>query len=350
MPDRNAGYRRWVRTSAVLGIAVGAGCAGTVFSPSNDTALGRLSPAPARAMASPAAAFYVGESIGTAQKPYAVAEYARDAKGNAVPLRALLLSGAMFGIDAAGYIYTSNITRFGGDSCIGATECVIRVYDASGRRTRSFRVPLSTTDPPAAVAVDNLGRVYVSGALGDGIDIYAANASGTPRPARTLAFDAIGPPVGGGFPSAGPTPLLVDANYNIYLSGGKLSRPKIAEFAPGGSGTVSPSRTISSKGLYDAPQAVDRQGNLWTVNAKGSGNQSLALVYGPQQQGYVQPLRQVQLIGGTRHLTLTRGGDIVYVLYDNDGCRIVLMQPGAKVANRTISQTGPCKTFVAVTF
>jgi sugar lactone lactonase YvrE len=172
-----------------------------------------------------------------------------------------------------------------------------QIYTIPANSTGS-PTPTSTITIPAlnavnALTVDSSGNIYA--ATDDDLREYAAAATGTATPIRTIPFDST-------TTLSDSFSIAVDSSGNIYaaqysLSGTQITSSSILVFSSSASGSVAPIRTISGAltGLVYAEQiAVDSSGNLYVNNLNPNNpQQSSILVFAPAATGNVAPVRSL---------------------------------------------------------
>jgi hypothetical protein len=177
-----------------------------------------------------------------------LAEFPTGTSGNATPLRNLAVpaAGAPFGANDSG------------DFWAGSTH-----YDSAGNALGTLSIPGAGA---GTSAVDSAQHFYTlpAGALEDcaysgnvTIEEYPAGVYGSPAPIRDIQLGAVC--------NAGG--LAVDGTGDVYVaeSGSRVvaGNATILEFGPSGSGTLTPSRTMT----VSAPPAMatDAAGNLYVL-------------------------------------------------------------------------------------
>jgi hypothetical protein len=181
---------------------------------------------------------------------------------------------ASLAVDSAGQIYA-------------LTQDGIEVFaaNASGNATPTRQLPALTTTTtlnyPLAIAVDSAQNIYVANAIN--ILVFSSTANGNVAPARTITWStALG---------AGADGIAVDANGDIFVTTyfcmkgatSCTSTSQILEFAAGANGLVTPANALTILPNSSFPYAnngavgvaVDGAGNLYaqvlTITENGLG-------------------------------------------------------------------------------
>jgi hypothetical protein len=126
---------------------------------------------------------------------------------------------------------------------------------------------------PYAIAVDSVGRLYITG---DGSTaVYSSTASGTQPPDRLLMATGIS------------NAIAADSKGTIYLG----SYSGITVYPPGATGITVPARSIDLE--YDAGTiAIDSDGDIFTTTATGDHASIESIVeLGPTATGTSTPIR-----------------------------------------------------------
>jgi hypothetical protein len=149
-----------------------------------------------------------------------------------------------------------------------------------------------------ALTTDSAGNIYVAVQLsagGGAVDIYAAGASGTAVPVRTL-LTASGHPA---------TAMAVDQGGSLYTLEG-LEGSEIFVYPITASGAAAPLRTITGSltdltGAYAI--AVDTSGTLYVADTWSGGSQILA--FSPTASGNATPARAIAIDSPVRFYGIT---------------------------------------------
>jgi hypothetical protein len=202
--------------------------------------------------------------------------YAAGAASGAAPLRTFLTNPAFepigITVSTAGqaYVLEGEYDNLGD---ILGTEIEVFAPGATGSTAATFTIAGSTTQliDPQDIAVDTAGNIYVANYQDNGasqIVVFAAGATGSAAPSRTVAFNGE------------ITGVAVDSSANMYAavvtSAGSAG---IAEYGAGTTGTPTATKTISgaTAGLSAASTGavrVDAAGNIWLIQQ--SPNTSVA--------------------------------------------------------------------------
>jgi hypothetical protein len=139
-------------------------------------------------------------------------------------------------------------------------------------------------DAPSMFALDRRDTLYAL--AGDTVLVYPPGYSGGSPPVRVLRPRASIRTVKG---------MAVDGRGWLYLSiSESKSAGRIEVYAPGASGDVSPSRTISgNRTRLTSPGAIalDGSGRLYVTNNRRQGSHGAIRVYAPGAKGQDQPVR-----------------------------------------------------------
>ncbi|HMF28498.1 MAG TPA: hypothetical protein VKE42_06985 [Candidatus Cybelea sp.] len=141
--------------------------------------------------------------------------------------------------------------------------------------------PIQSTE---GIAIDGVGRIYVSDYIGNAIYVFASGATGNAVPIRVIAgaktqFDR-------------PTGMAFDTSGNLYVANSYAGTAPILEFAAGANGNVAPIATISGSNT-----GITRAFNV-CIDAKGRivvPTPSSIEVFAAGANGNVAP---VQVISG----------------------------------------------------
>jgi hypothetical protein len=171
-----------------------------------------------------------------------------------------------------------------------------------------------------AIAVDSVGNIYA--ATGTDIREYAAGATGTATPIRTIPFDAT-------TTLSSPLAIAVDSAGAVYASqlsaSGSQISGSVLVFSSSANGSVPPIRVLSGAltGLVDPMQIeLDGSGNLYVYNLNFS-SQSPVLVFASGATGNVAPIRSLN--GPFLAIAVDSAGDIYTLSFTG----INIYAPGA---------------------
>ena len=134
---------------------------------------------------------------------------------------------------------------------------------------------------PAAIAVDERGRLYVTNPGNNSVTVYAPGAAGNVAPVRTLRGPATG--------LATPRGVALDPHGALYVV--NESRDRVTVYAPGADGDAVPIRSIwGSRTRLTRPTAVavDRYGATY-VTGHWMG---YVVVFAPGANGNARPARE----------------------------------------------------------
>src|SRR5581483_10644753 len=225
-----------------------------------------------------------------------VTVYAPSANGYTMPSRTIAGSATQLSfpigiaVDAAGNVYVCNG---------GAATTTITVYGpgangnvAPARRIAGSVTAMSYTAGPTPIGVDASGALYVldraSPVYGTSVLVFAPGANGNVAPVRALPGDATTK-----IAAYDPTALAVDSAGTIYLDSGENAQTHgIIAFAPGSTGSVPPSRTLSGPAFAGAlwGMATDAAGNLYVERSTATGLSEVD-VFPAAANGTVSPSR-----------------------------------------------------------
>jgi hypothetical protein len=204
---------------------------------------------------------------------------------SAAPASGLILpssnAGFALAADSSGQLYVA---------CTSPRQIYVYAAGATGSATptRSVTIP-NTAFTAAAITVDASGQIYVLDEMG-GVSIYAATASGTTAPVRTIAGSATG--IG---PNNVPQGLAVDPSGNVYVSVATGATSSILVFPATANGNVAPTRTITSTAggaMQGAILATDANGNLYAAYSTYATGSTIA-EFGPTASGVATPTRLI---------------------------------------------------------
>ena len=216
-------------------------------------------PAPQAAGESSHPAVFVADGNGNA-----ILEYAKDAKGQAVPVTEI--RGPDTGLDLPWGIA---LDRKGDLLVVNNGNSSITEYakGASGNATPIARVQgaKTTLDGPVAVALDNQGNRFVTSGVRPSarVTVYAPGATGDTSPIATISLSASGVVL--------PWGVAVDAQGHVFVADEFSS--KVVEFAKDATGDATPIDTLSGQSSHlNRPLsiAVNAQGDLLIGNSDGT--------------------------------------------------------------------------------
>jgi hypothetical protein len=183
----------------------------------------------------------------------------------------------------ASYVYSVQEVAVGSY----AVEQFLSSSNGSTTPTSSLLTPVNFT--AASVVVDSTGQIYVGGNNSAGIYqvlAYAPGASGTATPTRTINLTSY-------YNGSGAESLSVDASNNLYVLN---FYGTITEYSPTANGTATPLRTITGTVLsnqYCYGVAIDGAGNLYVATANNSLTGGTILVFAAGASGNVAPTRTI---------------------------------------------------------
>jgi len=189
--------------------------------------------------------------------------------------------------------------------------------------------PSTTLKGPAGVflsglAVDGTGNLYVGGTISSNgplasaeVLIYAPGASGTATPSRTIAGASTGLNVPG---LSGIDALALDGSGNLYVSSyvniGGILYPGVSVFSNTANGNVAPTKVIGGSAttinsFLPGQIAVDSANNIYTAGGSLAQANSI-LVFSSNATGNVPP---TSMIAGSN----TMLEDVVGIAVDSAG-------------------------------
>jgi len=189
--------------------------------------------------------------------------------------------------------------------------------------------PSTTLKGPAGVflsglAVDGTGNLYVGGTISSNgalasaeVLIYAPGASGTASPSRTIAGGSTGLNVPG---LSGIAALALDGSGNLYVSSyvniGGILYPGVSVFSNTANGNVAPTKVIGGSATtintFSAGQiAVDSANNIYTAGGSLAQANSI-LIFNSNSTGNAPP---TGMIAGSN----TMLEDVVGIAVDSAG-------------------------------
>lgn len=224
---------------------------------------------------------YVSASVVTAPPMLnEILVYAPGATGAATPTstitsNSLTAAATSIAVDATGTVYALS-----GNS--------ILVFAAgSGVNTTPVRLITGTAtllNSASAIAVDSVQNIYVANAAGGNVLVFSSTQTGNVGPSSILA--------GASTQISTPIGVAVDLAGDIYVA--SYNKPStssvVVEFAPGATGNVAPTRTLTSVASDAvAGLAVDVLNNLYVVTDTATSNQLAVDVFSPGESGSSGP-------------------------------------------------------------
>jgi hypothetical protein len=173
---------------------------------------------------------------------YGVTVYAKDARGDARPIRQILPDtglpiGMTLGPDGVTYVVNQSFETCGPGS--------VTVYGpgahGKAKPIRTISGPVTGLFASGGIALDASGRIYVTNGscLFSSITVYAKRADGNVEPIREIS--------GSKTTLHNPSGIAVDASGKIYVSDADRSRGRVLVYAAGANGNVAPSQVIEGK-------------------------------------------------------------------------------------------------------
>ena len=288
-----------------------------------------------------------------------ILQFSTAASGAATPVSTIanlnVTSLAFLAVDGTGDIYASAT-----EGTTGASLLEFPV-DSSNNAQPTRSIPFNTTTGLSGInglAVDATGDIYSSG-VGNGVSVFSSTATGSIAPTSSIP---IGTQTADATTLEFPYATAVDPSGNLYVAnttspdvGAPAPTAPIVVFAPGATGSVAPTRTLSGALTtldLGTPQgiATDSAGNLYVANVV-SGVSSI-LVFEPTATGNTPPLRDIT--GSNTQLGCVGG-----IALDNEGYLYVVSVPTCgSTASPTVlkfSTTGdgniaPIATFTSATW
>jgi hypothetical protein len=284
--------------------------------------------------ASVIATVYVAQYDSTTQIG-SVLEFPANSQGSVAPANALTLPAgnvaSYLAVDGAGNIYAATGLPF--------TEIVVYPANAAGGGAPTRTI---TNLPPTfsdGIAVDQAGQLYLS--TPGTISIFASNATGNAVPIRQIVNATIGGTV------------AVDTQGNIYTSTYDLSADSatISVFSPTASGNATPTREISGAltglGILTC-LSVDPGGDLFVGSfLPSSFGPSSVLEFAPGATGNVAPSQTLTSVANESPFGLavdTTGN--VYVAVTHSA---TMPQPSVQVfsSSKLSGNVSPTATFTS---
>jgi hypothetical protein len=221
---------------------------------------------------------YVSGSVTTFPTLYEILVYSPSATGSATPTYSLTNLSAMavsIAVDATGAVYAlngNNISVF----APGAT--------GNAAPARLITGSLTQLNSAFSIAVDAAQNIYVANSAGGNILVFSSTETGNVAPSNILA--------GTNTTLSTPFGVAVDSTGDLYVTSYDQSNTSsvVLEFAPGATGNVAPTRTLTAVGSDAvAGLAVDALDNLYVVTLAPTTNQLAIDVFSPNQSGSIAP-------------------------------------------------------------
>jgi hypothetical protein len=176
--------------------------------------------------------------------------------------------------------------------------------------------PLKTIDFSVAVrdvAVNARGEIFVTDPAMDRVLVFDANASGSEKPASSIG--------GAATTILSPSAIAFDSRGDLFVAneGRQGAGASITVYAPGVDGNAAPARTIAGSltGFSDpVGVAVDSRGSTYVIDAAVRD----VLVFAPAASGNQAPVRRLAIGGYTARELAIGPDDDVYV-FASDGPR-----------------------------
>lgn len=192
--------------------------------------------------------------------------------GGTAPTGALASGGATIAYAVQGYEETD-------ESVVGLA------IGGSGSVASTSTLALPSALIVGAVATDSSGQIYVGGDLVPGFEIlvYAAGATGTATPVRTITLNALNNVF------FDPMSMQVDASGNLYVLS---SSGSVAVFGPTANGAATPTQLLSTSGLIQLfSMAIDGTGKIYLSGATDTNGE--ILVYAAGATGGAAPAQTI---------------------------------------------------------
>lgn len=270
-----------------------------------------------------AADVYVIQNSATGAAGGQVLEFAAGAGANAATVATLMTDLYINSIatDQYGSIYVA------GSPSNGSDKIEVFAAGATGSATPTRTITITGGYPPTTMAVDTSLSLYTADGNGT-INVYSSTATGSATPSRTIYGASTG--------IAYPLGITVDTSNNIYVSVPMIgnSPAAILVFSSTASGNVAPTRTITTSNTSDNfyGLATDSTGNLYAaLDTIGTTYSSVLVEYGPTATGKATPLKTIG--GANTQFVLATGmrSDAAGNLY------VVNLTGTSMSANRTYS-------------
>jgi hypothetical protein len=230
---------------------------------------------------------YVSASVVTAPPMLnEILVYASGATGGATPARTITSPSlstliSSIAVDSTGEVYAlsgNSISVFAANAASNATP------------VRQIAGALTTLNSAGAIAVDAAQNIYVANTAGGNVLVFSSTESGNVAPAGIIAGTSgnLGAPSGVAIDSSGDIYVASNIQSNSQSSNSSV----ILEFAPGATGSATPTRTLTAVASDTlAGLAVDALDNLFVYTATGS--QLAVAVFTPNQSGSSAPSRTI---------------------------------------------------------
>jgi hypothetical protein len=201
--------------------------------------------------------------------------------------------GICVGNDSSGQLYMGGYDNYYGD------EILVYAAGASGSATPVRTIYLNGyAGDPTGITVDASGLLYVA-TDNEEILVYSATASGAATATQTIAgyLSTVSYTV--------PYEIAVDASGNIYASTATASGGLIVEFAKGATGNPTPTRTITVNGDAFYGIAFDSSGNLYATESSFSGANTASIVeFSPTASGAATPTKTITVAAPTGQIVI----------------------------------------------
>ena len=202
--------------------------------------------------------------------PTSVEEFLESTTGNVAPIKRIAGTATQLVGD------TGIAVGPGGKIFVSTTSNGILIFGATQTGNVAPMQHITGVAGVGGVALDSVGNIYVDELASD-VKVFAPSANGAAVPIRKFSNAGIKNPKG----------MALDASNHVYIA--NFGADSITEFAANASGSVAPIRTIAGAAttiVFPIGIAVDVNGNIFLAERTGK-----FLVFGPSQTGNVAPMR-----------------------------------------------------------
>lgn len=215
-----------------------------------------------------------------------ITEYPADANGDVPPMRTIVQTDPTnlahtVAIGATGTVYVGNAAG------VGAMNSVVTVYAATASGSAPPIRTIGLASPAAGIAIDPAGELVVGNP--PAVEVFAPDADGNAVPLRTIAGASTG--------LGSLASLSTGPDGRLYVADDSYPAPSVAVFAANANGNAAPVARIQGPltrlGIA-VGVAADDAGTVYVANSTAY-NAAEIDVFAPNASGNVAPVR---VIGG----------------------------------------------------